>query len=368
MLRAGADLVSTDTGLVYTGPGLPRRISEAALYASPPPASSPAPGHGAAEAERTPERSWFWVLLMGAGMLLGSVLALVSAATRVVLPYDEQFVDMAREKLTRVNPRLLSFLAHGRVSLAGAMIATGVLYIGLALFGLRRGAHWAMVAVFSSAFVGFATFFLFLGYGYLDPFHAFVTLVLFQFLLMAIHSRLGRLPIPEPPNLRGGWRWRVSQWGQLVLIGHAAAVVVAGLVIAGLGVTVVFVPEGLEFMHATAHGLAEANARLLPLIAHDRASFGGNLVSVGLCLLLSSLWGFRPRSAWLWWTMFLAVVPAYAAAIAVHWAVGYTDLWHLTPAYGGLGLFLVGMALSYPHLCGPGASDAEWAAWRRGVS
>src|SRR5262249_55016352 len=180
------------------------------------------------------------------------------------------------------NPRLLSFLAHDRVSLAGAMIATGILYIGLSQFAMRRGTHWAQVAVFSSAFVGLATFFLFLGYGYLDPFHAFVTLVLLQFLLMAIHSRLGTLPIPESPNLRGGWRWRLSQWGQLILIGHATAIIVAGLVIATFGISVVFVPEDLAFMHATSHGLQQANPRLLPLIAHDRASFGGNLVSVGL--------------------------------------------------------------------------------------
>jgi dihydroorotate dehydrogenase len=354
MMQAGADLVSTDTGLIFTGPGLPKRINEAILYAR----------HGgqaqAACPARPAERSWFWTMLMGVGMVLGSLMALAIAATRVVLPYDEQFAGMTRDELAQVNPRLLSFLAHDRVSLAGSMVAIGIIYLGLSLFGVRRGLHWAQQSVFWSAFTGFATFFLFLGYGYLDPFHAFVTAVMLQFLLLGLHAPLGPPPIPDGPALYGDWRWRMSLWGQLLLIGHAGAVLVAGLVISGIGVTRVFVPEDLEFMQTTAEALREANPKLLPLIAHDRASFGGMLVSAGLVLLLPALWGFRPCSAWLWWTQLVAVVLAYAAAITVHMVVGYTNLFHLTPAYGGLLLFLLGLALSYPFLCQPGASAAEW--------
>jgi dihydroorotate dehydrogenase len=361
MLQAGADLVGTDTGLIYSGPGLPKRINEAILYAR-----AGAPGAaGPAEAKARPaERSWFWTTLMGAAMVLGSVMALLIAGTRVVLPYDEAFVGMTRAELQQINPRLLSFLAHDRVSLAGAMVALGATYLGLSVFGVRKGLHWAQQSVFWSAFAGFATFFLFLGYGYLDTFHAFVTAIMFQFLLLGIHAPLGPAPLPESPALYGDWRWRMSLWGQLILIGHAVGVITAGLVISGFGVTRVFVPEDLEFMRTTAEALKQANPNLLPLIAHDRATFGGQLVSAGLVLLLPALWGFRPCSAWLWWTLLVAVVLAYACAIAVHLTVGYTDLWHLTPAYGGLAVFLLGLGLSYPYLCQPGATQAEWRRFR----
>src|SRR5262249_4154315 len=127
-------------------------------------------------------------------------------------------------------------------------------------------------------------------------------------------------------------------------------------------ITRVFVPEDLAFMQTTSEALEAANPRLLPLIAHDRASMGGNLVSVGLCLLLPALWGMRPSSAWLWWTRRLAVRPAYRAAHLVH---GYTDVWHLTPACGGLAMFLLGMALARPWLCQPGATAEEWRRFRR---
>ena len=84
-----------------------------------------------------------WALLMGVSLLGGGVLALVIAMTRVVLPYDESMVGMSRFELSLVNDRLLDFMTHDRVTLAGTMLALGTLYSGLAWWGIRRGEHWA---------------------------------------------------------------------------------------------------------------------------------------------------------------------------------------------------------------------------------
>jgi dihydroorotate dehydrogenase len=202
LVDAGADLVEVDTGLVFGGPGLPKRVNEAVLAAAPPALAGPL--------ERAVEMSWFWATLLGAAMLIGGALALAIAATRIVLPYDEAFVGLTRDQFATINPRLLAFMAHDRVSLAGTMLAIGVFYLGLSLYGIRRGLHWARVTVLSSAFAGFGSFFLFLGFGYFDPFHAFVTAVLFQFLLLALHGRLGT-PVPPRPDLREDRAWRLSQ-------------------------------------------------------------------------------------------------------------------------------------------------------------
>jgi dihydroorotate dehydrogenase len=104
-------------------------------------------------------------------------------------------------------------------------------------------------------------------------------------------------------------------------------------------------------MRTTVEVLASANPRLVPLIAHDRATFGGMLLASGWVFLLPALWGYRRGSAWLWWTFLIAGLAAYAAAISVHFSVGYMSLNHLLPAFGGLGLFLLGLILSYPFLC-----------------
>jgi len=356
LLEAGADLVQVDSGLALSGPGLPKRINEALLYAGARPEED-------GEASAPPfERSWFWTLLMGAGMLLGSVLALAIAGTRVVLPYDEQFVALSRVELAAVNGRLLAFMAHDRVTLAGTMLTIGALYSALSLFGIRQGRQWARIAVLSSALAGFATFFLFLGFGYFDPFHAFVTAILFQFFLLGLHCRAVEPQGLPAPALREDWRWRLGLWGQLGLIAEATGFIAAGIMICFVGVTQVFVAEDLEFMGTTRAALAAAGPRLIPLVAHDRATFGGMLLVSGLTFLMTSLWGFSRGSRWLWWTILLAGLSGYGAAIGVHYAVGYHSPWHLAPAWAGAALFVTAMALAQPYLCA--ADPALEEAWK----
>ena len=103
-------------------------------------------------------------------------------------------------------------------------------------------------------------------------------------------------------------------------------------------------------MGTTAEALRSAHPRLVPLVAHDRATFGGMLLAGGWAFLLPALWGYRTGSGWLWWTLLLAGISAYAAAIIVHFAVGYTDAMHLFPAFAGLAILLVGLGLSYSYL------------------
>lgn len=341
---AGADLVQIDTGLVFTGPGLPKRINDCLLFETA--QQLPAPRN-----ERATGLTWFWTTAMGAGMVVGGLMALIIAATKVVLPYDESFLGMTRDQLPAINPHLLDFMAHDRISLAGAMVAIGLLYLGLSLYGIRQGLHWARQSVLISALTGFASFFLFLGFGYLDPFHAFVTVALLQLMLLGVHSRLGTYVPKVRPDVRGSRAWRAGLWGQLLLVIHGFGLLGAGATISVIGVTDVFVHEDLEFMRTTADALAAANPRLIPLIAHDRATLGGMLLASGWVFLLPALWGFRRGSSWLWWTTLVAGTIAYAAATAVHYAVGYLNVMHLLPAFGGFALMATGLLLSYPFLC-----------------
>jgi hypothetical protein len=340
LLDAGADLIRLDSGLIYGGPGLPKRCNEAIL-ARLPPAIEPQ--------QRVVQSSWFWTILLGSAMLGGGLLTLVIAATRVILPYDESFCGISREQFAAINRHLLAFMAHDRMSLAGTMVAVGVSYIALGGWAIRRGRHWAWITVLTSALAGFASFFLFLGFGYFDPFHAFVTATLFPLLLQIWAGHLGP-PRPIVPDLREDPAWRRSQWAQLAFVIHGAGVLGAGFVISGIGATSVFVPEDLQFMGTTADALRLANPRLVPLVAHDRASFGGMLISSGLILLLTALWGWRRGERWLWWMYLLGFGPAYAAAIGVHLAVGYTDFHHLTPAMGGAVLLALGLWLGRDYL------------------
>jgi dihydroorotate dehydrogenase len=344
---ARPDLIAIDTGLVDCGPGLIKRANEALVtHAIHPQRPSPR-----RHRDSIPQQSWFWLWLMGLSLFIGGIMAMTIAATRVVLPYDEFFVGMTRAEFIAVSPRLLPFLTHDRFTLAGTMLALGWLYIGLSTHAVRRGRHWAQVAMQMSAFAGFFSFFLFLGFGYFDPFHAFVTVVLLQFLLLSMVTRLGS-PYRSPTlDLFEDTAWRRTQWGQLLYVIHGAVLIVAGCVISSIGATTVFVQEDLEFMALCAADLDAANPRLIPLIAHDRATFGGMLIATGVCVELFSLWGFRRGEAWQWWYLTIAGGVGYTAAIGIHLVVGYTSFVHLAPAIAGGAFVTLGSSLLYPYLC-----------------
>jgi hypothetical protein len=269
----------------------------------------------------------------------------------VVLPYEEEFVDLDRGRIAALNDRILPFMAHDRVTLAGGMVSVGILYIAVALFGLRRGASWARHALIVSGLIGFASFFLFLGYRFFDPMHFLVTLVLLPFFVLAIRAPLP-LSVPPHANLRSDARWRRALWGQLAFVALGAGLIGGGAVICVLGASVVFVPSDLAFINATRSalvGTATAD-RLLSLIAHDRAGLGGLLVSEGVAVLLLALWAFREAARWLWWTLLVAGVVGFVAALGVHVTVGYLDIEHLAPAGIAVVLFWLGLVLSFPYL------------------
>jgi hypothetical protein len=130
--------------------------------------------------------------------------------------------------------------------------------------------------------------------------------------------------------------------------------------------TAVFVPQDLEYLGVGVGELHALNPRLVPLIAHDRAGFGGALLSCGVALSMC-IWCGRPSPS-LWQVLALAGIAGFTPAIGVHFAIGYTNPVHLAPAVMGAGLFAVGMALasavrahSYvrPLECDPGRSSKK---------
>jgi dihydroorotate dehydrogenase len=291
---------------------------------------------------------WVWIALLGWGLVGVGLIAWVVAALWVVLPYDEAFLGLSRAEINALNPHLLPFMAHDRVTFAGILISLGALYAQLARHGMKAGEPWARRVVLVSGGIGFATLFLFLGFGYFDPLHGLATLVLFVLFLLGLRRQPGTAG-QGPAPASWGLDWRGSQWGQRVFVLIGAGLFVAGAVVAGIGVTQVFVPEDLAFLQTTPAALQAANPRLIPLVAHDRAGMGGAAAADGLALLLTALWGFRAGARWLWWTLLAVGLPAFGAALGVHAAVGYTDTWHLAPAVAAA--LAYGMALLLAYSC-----------------
>ncbi len=358
-LEYGADLVQLHSGLVLSGPGLPKRINEALMWSVAQTTTGVARARksNGKPSETGPENSisqgrqfWLGYLLLGASKVIAGILVAAVALTAVVLPYDLAFLGIDRVTLSGINPRMMAFLSHDRLTLAGTMLSIGVLYLGLTWFGIRKGVHWARQSFNLSTTVGFATFFLFLAFGYFDILHAVLAVILLAFFLVGLRWRATGPPEVPVPDLDNDRAWRLGVIGQFVFVLIGVGIIVGGATIAAMGSTSVLVPADLEFLDTTAAALRSVNPRLIPLIAHDRAGFGGALVADALAVLTIALWGFRRGARWVWWVLLLAAIPGVAATVAIHAAVGYSDLWHLAPVLLTAILTAFGLALSQPFL------------------
>jgi dihydroorotate dehydrogenase len=371
LFDAGARLIELSAGFVYAGPGLPGRIIHALEHrlehtATHKPRAAP---RLTASNERKEDRSlpdsaralallsWPCIALTGGVLIASGIFALVLAATVKLLPYDFNYLGMTAEQLCDPYAcRIVHFLAHDRVSFGGSIISVGILYLWLALAPLRRGEAWAWWILLVSGLVGFGSFLTYLGYGYLDVWHGMATLLLLPFFVTGLVRAYGTLRKPRGigclfrPGARA-WLWSPAGMGRACITFTAAGMISGGLVIMGVGMTRVFVPQDLEFMQVTAAELNALNPRLVPLIAHDRAGFGGGLCSGGLTVLFSLWCGARPAQRGLWLALCLAGLVGFSTAIGIHPMVGYTSFIHLLPAYLGAIAFLVGTALLYRPMC-----------------
>lgn len=339
-------VVVTPGVLVKAGPGWFARVIEAATPTGPAVASR---GVG-----RDPRRwpVWWWGLLLGIGMIVAGLGAAAITLGPVLLWYDREWLGMGTAELHAVNHRVLCFLQHDRITMAGTMVAIGTLYSGLAVGGLRLGWPWARAVYLGSGWVGFPTLFYFLGFGFVEPLHAAVTVVLLPMFLAVAQRRVVHpqwTVMPEGPDRQ---RNRALV-GQLLLVLTGIGLFVGGVAVSMVGLTGVFVPSDLDFLGTTPDMLRAANPRLLPFIAHDRAGFGGALMSAAVAITLLSAWGFRRGESWVWWSLTLAAASGFLPAVAAHGAMHYTSFGHLAPVYLGIGLTATALILARPYLCAP---------------
>jgi hypothetical protein len=292
------------------------------------------------------------VILMAMALLFSGGGALFLATTGHFLPHDVDFLGMEPTALCGLNQcRIVHFMIHDRASFGGVMLAMGVIYLWLALFPLKEGRTWAWWTIAVTNAAGFGSFLAYLGYGYLDSWHAWATLMLLPVAIAGLW--LTRRLCTEPLDLVPAWLpgqpatapWLSRQglaW--LLWMAWGGGLVASGAVILLIGMTQVFVPSDLAYIGYTLEQLNGINPRLVPLIAHDRAGFGGGVLTTGL-LLLCVLWK-APPSKHRWQAVTLAGSVGFACAVGVHYPIGYLAIEHLLPAWLGTLVFGLGAWMS----------------------
>ena len=277
----------------------------------------------------------FLLALTSFVLVLSGGFAIFQSFTGYFLPQDVHALGFDAQQLgAMTNLRVVKFMFHDRVAFGGTLLAIGVAYWYLVEFPMRAGEPWAWWAVFVSGGCGFASFLCYLSFGYLDIWHGFATLCLLPVYLAGLwRARPARID----------WRdmWRPGQPaspGRWALGFLAAGIVAAGATIMVVGMTSVFVPQDLTFMCMTRAELQRLSPHLVPVIAHDRAGFGGGLFSTGIILLFISRQA--PLTRGLLQIVALMGLAGFGAALGVHPAIGYTDTVHLAPAYLGCAVFV----------------------------
>jgi hypothetical protein len=283
--------------------------------------------------------------LTGVALWLSGGFALFLSARREFLPHDVAFLGQTAAELCAVAEcRVNRFMFHDRVAFGGTLLAIGALYLWMAAFPLRAGYQWAWRAFAVSGAVGFGSFLAYLRYGYLDTWHGAATIALLPCFLVGL-QRARHLGVRPADNLLTTSRVAAarSRLGRRGLAATAAGMALAGLVIVTLGSSVVFVPQDLAFMGMDRAALDAANPRLVSLIAHDRAGFGGGLLTIGI--LVGFVACYAPASRALLQVLWLAGTLGFGCAVGVHYVEGYTDVSHLAPAWTGVGLFYASLML-----------------------
>jgi len=292
------------------------------------------------------------LLLLAAGLF-----AWFLAVTDQLLPHDLAWLTITEPELRSIaDGRLVHFMAHDRAAFGGTLIAISILYLWLVRFPLAEGRAWTWWLLAVGGCLGFLGFLSYLGTGYLDTWHGLATLVLLPIFVIGLARARADLKPPiemrtlTQPGSRPPVRSRAWLGRSLFLL-TAFGMLVAGLTIVTVGTFVVFVPQDLAFLGLDRAALDGIDPRLVPLIAHDRAGFGGSLATTGLTVLFA-VWCGRPSRA-LWEALLIAGVAGFGAAIGVHGLIGYLDLSHVGPAVVGGTLFVAGIVLSRPSMVKP---------------
>lgn len=339
---AGAKLVQLYEGLIYAGPGLPRRIISEMVR----------PVEGVNNDQDIPLESieekpvgleaigWKLILFVGIMLIFGGFLGIVGGILFKLLPYELSYIQMTISELeSYFDGRLMGFIFHDRVIYHGALMSYGILYTWLAWFPMRpsRSEVWAWWTLLISGTIGAgSTYISYIYSDYLDIWYGSLSvgLILIFYIGLILSYRSLRNPFNLKSFFKSGssvWIWSPAGIGRLYLLFWAVGTALGGILIFTTGMTRIFVPEDLMYMGTTIETIQNINPNLIPFIAHDRLGFGVTLLAIGIAAVAIIWKGIQPRSKNTLIALTVAYLISDLTAIWVHPIVGYNSFTHLLP-------------------------------------
>lgn len=120
-----------------------------------------------------------------------------------------------------------------------------------------------------------------------------------------------------------------------------------------LSITRQFLPHDVQFLGMTPNQLCAINeCRIVHFMYHDRVSFGGVLIAIGVLYLWLAEFPLRKGEPWAWWLLALSGVLGFGSFLA-YLGYGYLDTWHGIATLGLLPCFVLGLYKSFSILPRP---------------
>src|SRR5262245_37769384 len=152
-----------------------------------------------------------------------------------------------------------------------------------------------------------------------------------------------RLLMDEQDDYRRGFFEALVGDGRPLLKLTGIALIGSGLFAFFLAGTGHFLPHDIAYLGMTADELhSVAHGRLVHFMMHDRVSFGGAIVAVGVLYLWLAEFPLRAGKAWAWWTFLFSGIAGFSSFLA-YLGYGYLDSWHGAATLVLLPIFTVGL-------------------------
>ena len=130
--------------------------------------------------------------------------------------------------------------------------------------------------------------------------------------------------------------------GRSLLVLSAVLLVGSGAFAIFQAATGNFLPHDTVYLGMTASELcALQSCRILHFMIHDRISFGGVLVAIGVLYMWLALFPLRRRESWAWWALALSSLTGFLSFLS-YLGYGYLDTWHGAATLALVPLFVVG--------------------------
>ena len=179
----------------------------------------------------------------------------------------------------------------------------------------------------------------------------------------------------EPHIDRRGFLAALIDDGRPLLKLTGLALVGSGLFAFFLGATRHFLPHDIAYLGVTSAELdVIAESRLVNFMVHDRVSFGGAILAVGVLYLWMAEFPLRAGAAWAWWTFLFSGTIGFASFLA-YLGYGYLDSWHGAGHAGAAAALCdwhvqvdwdIAAGAVRPIALGPGVGgDVAQCLWRR---